>query len=76
MKDIELYFHDKVKDRLQDPEVAEKCSDCIYAFMRMFLTADDFRNLVSFSLVTPEYIYLPPPQLIYVCVSIHFNYFK
>ncbi|KAL8518882.1 hypothetical protein ACS0TY_010010 [Phlomoides rotata] len=46
LKDMELSFCAKVRDRLQNPEVAEKCSDCIRAFLYMFCTEDDFCNLI------------------------------
>ncbi|KAH6815664.1 hypothetical protein C2S51_020484 [Perilla frutescens var. frutescens] len=47
MPEMELDFRDKVKDRLHDPEIDEKFSDCIRSFKSKFVTAAQFRMLVT-----------------------------
>ncbi|XP_057774746.1 paired amphipathic helix protein Sin3-like 3 isoform X2 [Salvia miltiorrhiza] len=47
MPEMESDFRDKVKDRLRDPDIDEKFSDCIRSFKSKIATAAQFRILVS-----------------------------
>lgn len=66
---MESDFRDKVKDRLQDPIVDGKFSDCIRSFKSKFVTAAQFRKLVIF--LSYGYLSLAPSDSCYLDFLIH-----